>query len=268
MTEEQLNEEQVKAPEVVETEKTAAPREDGPKHQTEAEWAEAGHDPADYKSEKVFNEIGEWRDKNIEIQNRMDDMQRNFNDQVTGLNQLHKLQADQERTNLNTQIQTLTVQRDAAIADFNQEGVTTAQGQIDALYNARDQQQAPPVQQQQPDRDPALARFEQDNPWVMTPGPKQSFANAQLDHYTQRGISMTEALNMVSKDMQRTFPEVNPNRDTAPSAERGSKPGGKQQSRALTMSDLTADEAKQYRPEMWNNEAQFLKAVTNSRKGE
>lgn len=80
-------------------------------------------------------------------------------------------------------------------------------------------------------------------------------------------MSVQGALDAVERDVAREFPEVNQGRAREPASEGGSPPGKKASAKALSMSDLTAEEAKwrTAMPGAWKNDKEFLQAVSDNR---
>jgi len=243
------------------TETTEAPATSA-KHMSKDEWVAKGNDAADYKTPEQFDEAGKWIKITKGLRREMDEMKQSMEtrheDQIKGLNQLHSAQ-------LQTQVQQLTAKRDAAIDDLDKDGAQAAQTEIDNVYA---NQPAPAQQAQaQPTKDPSVAEWERDNPWIMERSEKTAFANARMNTYLQGGYSMGDALKSLDGDIARTYPATNANRNAPANTETGGGPGQKVASKALTMGDLTSEESKQYVPSMWETEQKFLDAVANSRKG-
>ncbi len=247
---------------VTETETTEAPATSA-KHMSKDEWVAKGNDAADYKTPEQFDEAGKWIKITKKMQRDMDEMkhsmQLSHEDQIKGLNQLHSAQ-------LQTQVQQLTTKRDLAIDDLDKEGAQAAQTEIDNVYANQPAPAAAPTATQ-PTKDPNVAEWERDNPWIMEQSEKTAFANARLNTYLQNNYSMADALKSLDGDISRTYPATNANRNALANTETGGGPGQKVAAKALTMGDLTSEESKQYVPSMWKDEKQFLDAVTNSRKG-
>lgn len=231
------------------------------KHMSKEEWVAKGNNEDDYKTPEQFEEAGKWIGITKKMQRDMDEMKRSMGqqheDQIEGLNKLHSAQ-------MQAQIQTLTAKRELAIEDRDPDAIRAAQTEID---NVHANNPAPVQQPQQQQKDPDIAAWERDNPWIMDQSEKTAFANARMNTYLQGGYSMADALKNLDGDISRTYPATNPNRNAPANTETGSGPGKKAASRALTMNDLTADEKSQYVPSMWNDDKQFLAAVTNARKG-
>lgn len=235
------------------------------KHMSKDEWVSKGNDAADYKTPEQFDEAGKWIKITKKMQRDMDEMKQSMSqaheDQIKGLNQLHNAQ-------LQSKVQQLEAKRDAAIDDFDKVGAREAQTEIDKAYAA----QPAPIQQPvaQPTKDPAIAEWERNNPDILSNPEKLAFANARTNSYLEGGLSMPEALASLDGDLARTYPATNPNRNAPANSEMGSGPGQKSTPKALTMGDLTSDEASiwKHSSSMWSgDEKKFLQAVTNDRKG-
>ena len=207
-------------------------------------------DESEWRSAEVFNERGDWIKKHKAQETRIDELESSFNQRLEASNKLHKIQ-------LETQKNELIRKRDDAIDLADRSLANGYQNELDALNVAP----APSSQEA------SVEAWNARNPWIYQAGPKSAYAQSQLNHYLQNGNSIDTALSAVDADLAREFPAVNPGRDLQPTPEGGTKPGGKRQARSLTMADLTSEEQSIYKnmPGTWSSEAEFLKAVSDSR---
>lgn len=237
-------------------------QEETPKgHMSKEAWVEQGKDPEEWRSPEVFAERGKWINETKNLKTQIDSLKTDFSGQIQSLNQLHQIQMAQK-------ILDLEAQRDSAIGEADTEQANVYQAQID---QTRKVQNATVTPAQQPGKDPAISTWEESNPWVMNPDdPKTVYANNRFANYQQQGLTPDAALKLVDSDISKAFPNVNPNRNGAAMAEGSRGPGGKRAAGPnLSMTDLTREEQNIYRamPNAWKSEADFLKAVSNDRKG-
>jgi hypothetical protein len=209
--------------------------------------------PSEWRSAEVFNERGVWIKKHRDQEKRLNDLAESFNTRLDNSNKLHKAQIEAQKAEL-------IRKRDAAIDLADRETANQVQGEIDNLATP---EVAPVVNNDQT----FLDNWNRENPWILQNTPKAAYAKSQFAHYQQSGQDARTALANAERDVGREFPEINPARENHPTPEGGSKPGGKRGARALTMADLTNEEARIYRsmPGTWASEKDFLKAVQDSR---
>lgn len=217
----------------------------------EDEWAEDdAKRPHEFTSAEIFNDRKGWVKKYRDQNKRMSDMEADFNTRLNNSNKLHEAQLEMQKKDLITK-------RDAAIDLADRETANRIQNDIDSINTPAPKQ----------DNQDALKAWEQSNTWIFQAGPKTSYANDQLNRYINSGLDVATALRSMESDIAREFPDVNHARSNQPSIEGGSRPGGKRPPRAITMTDLTNEERAIYKnmPGTWNTEADFLKAVQDSR---
>jgi hypothetical protein len=224
---------------------------------------EKGGDPDRYVSAHEYIRYGKLQKS---TNDRIQSMERKFNEQLENLNKYHSAQLEQK-------LQDAMARQRTAVEEADVDAYDQAQKEINDIY-----QTAQPVQQQQqPEKDPLIADWESENPWVMdATNPKTAHTNViYRDYLAKNPYATTEqVLNYLDSQLNRFYPsETNPRRE-APSnySERGNKTpnrAGSRKSRDLTMADLTPAEQRewqQFGKSMFGSEKDFLKAVQNSRK--
>jgi hypothetical protein len=209
--------------------------------------------PGDWRSAEVFNERGDWIKKHRAQDKRLNDMESQFNSRLDNSNKLHKAQLDQQKADL-------VRRRDEAIDLADKETALKAQEEIDNIVIPMD---APQVNSDQA----YLDEWNQKNQWILQNTPKAIYAKSQFNLYQDSGQDSKTALANAERDIKREFPEINPGINRQPTPEGGSKPGSKRSQKALTMNDLTQEEASIYKkmPGTWATDKDFLKAVQDSR---
>lgn len=234
-------------------------------HLSQDEWEAAGHDPNEWRSPEVFEEHGKYI-KEIQALKREASTARQETDvQIRNLNQLHKVQLDNTIANLETQ-------RNSAIEDADTAQANQIQDRIDTARQAQLYTQQTQQQPAQTSKDPAVMEWETKNPWIMNPSdPKTPYAAQQFVSYQNQGYSIDQALGLVQNDVAREFPTVNHARNTTSTGEAPNGPGGNRSSKSskVEWKDLSKQEQTIYdsMPEAWGTQADYLKAVSNDRKG-
>jgi hypothetical protein len=207
------------------------------------EWVENGGDPDQWRSADAFNTYRE-------MGNKLKQRDREFDDRLQGVNKIIAAQRMQ-----------LEAKRDEAIEAGDKNAVHKIERQMHEL-------QATPVAKS----DPLLEEWNERNPWVMEPGTaKTIFAQAQFNYAVNQGMSTAAALKHVDAAISKEFPIVHKS-GKVPDSEKGS--GGKgfnkgRQTVSVTMDDLTPIERATYElaGNLYKNDAEFLQAVADSRKG-
>lgn len=221
---------------------------------SEDEWGDDAAKPAECVSAEIFNERGIWISKHKDQQRRMDEMEVNTNKRI-----------DQQRKMMEgmneARITELTQKRDDAIDDADREKANNFQDQIDTVKSSKAEE--PKVANHQTEID----NWNSANPWILGTDPKAAYAKQQCAAYQNNGMSVPDAIAAMEKDINKHFPDVNPQRDEQPLQEKGTKPGVKRAAAKLGMGDLTADEKKYYlsMPSAWKSEAEFLQTVQDCR---
>lgn len=209
-------------------------------------WVDAGRDAKEHRSAEIFIERGEWIGKQKELTKRMDSMERDTEQRISNLNNLHNQQIEAERAKL-------VAQRTASIEDRDVVGADEAQAAIDKLQVIPEQS------------DPTFDNWNKENSWVFDNSPKSIYAKNQVGLYQSQGKTDKQCIELMELDLSREYP----NAPTPPPAgmgeHKGSSAGKKPSAQALTMSDCTAEEKALYRGYPWKNEKSFLQAVKDNR---
>lgn len=225
-------------------------------HQNYEQFLANGGIADDYQSPEQFMAL-KGPLKRIKEQSRhIKRLEKDFNDRLNGLNQLHKTQLDSQKSSL-------MAQRDAAMDDFDKDKARAYQSQLDNLQtNQPSQSQSPQISQDLQDwnNDPV-------NDWFKTDKAKSTYASVQFEEYRNQGHDDTTAIRLMESDVNRRFRDVNHNITGAPAMERGSKPGAKPPAQKITMTDLTHEETTIWNHSggMWASQEAFLKSVSDSR---
>jgi len=211
-------------------------------------------DKKEWRSAEVFNERGDWIQRHKVQEKRLNDMESSFNTRMDNANKLHQQQIELQKADLINK-------RDASIDLADKDAANGYQEQIDKI-NANPVESAPASNDQG-----TLDTWNTANPWILGTEPKAAYAKQQFALYQGQNMSASAALAAMESDVNRAFPDINPNRDNHPSSEGGSKPGKKRGARKLSMSDLTSEELKYYRamPDAWGSQADYLQAVQDTR---
>ncbi len=233
--------------------------ESGPKFISRDDWIASGKDPDDWRSPREFRERGELIESNKALRHTVERLRDDTDNQIKNLNALHEIK-------LKNELEDLIAQRDEAIgiADLKETK------RLDAKI-AANQEQSELVKDKPSTPPPAKAKeveeFMEENPWAKDiTDPRTIYANKIINDALNSNKTLASALRLAEKSVLEKFSD--PKKRTDPMVE-GSRTAGKatQSSGALAWSQLTPAEEKCYIPGMWKNEAEFLKAVANDRKG-
>lgn len=215
------------------------------------EFVENGGDPEKWVPAAIFNVRGEFIGK-------LKDQDKQFNERLQGVNQLHEAQLKIQREELMSER-----------ADAIKEGGQQAVDRVAAIDKQLDTLSQAPVQNAVP---PELQEWNQKNSWIKQAGARSVFAQTNFAQAIQAGKSITDAIKHVEELDRRDFPQTTTKKPKEPAAlsEGGSKPGSKPSPKSLTWEDLTSDEVKIYNamPGGWKDKAHYLKAVADARKSE
>lgn len=213
-----------------------------------------------WKTPKEFIRDGEWLAKLKEKDQRLDRIERDFNDRLENTNKLHEVRRQTEITKLKSE------QRNAVdMADTD--AYDAAGKQIAEL-----EKESQPVPQQ-PAKAASVAEWETNNPWINDANDERTpVTQAIWGRYLQQNPNATpeQALAHVDDRISKLYPtaESNPRREQPNTTETPRK-ASRQKGKAITMNDLTNDERQewnQYGSMMFKTETAFLKAVTDARK--
>lgn len=250
-------EEVTEAPEVpAKAEKPSFSMEDWQKTQEEKaassgwkpfdEYVSSGGDPAKWRTADAYNLYGE-------MVGTIKRQEQDFHQRTEGLVKYTQAQ-------LAVQREQLLAQRDSAIESGNKAEVHKLDKQIEQTNI----HVAPPSTQS----NAALAEWNEKNKWIFEDSPKATYAHSVFQRALQSGATVQDAISRVDTEIARHYPVAKP-KAHVPETERGrGSVGFKGRQAALTMSDLTQQEAAIFRamPNAWKSEKDFLQAVADDRK--
>lgn len=225
-----------------------------PKHISRDDWIASGKDPDEWRSPREFRERGELIEQKKALEK---ELERKFDNQIKNLNTLHEIRLQNER-------EELLKRRDDAIDIADKAEVKRLDKQI--ADNTTQAELVQPVQVQ-PQVDPAIVEYMEENPWAKNAlDPRTIYAQSIINEKIGEGKTLAFALRAADKGVAEKFSD--PQKRSGPMVEASRTAGGtKQSTGTLAWSQLTPTEEKCYIPSMWKNEAEFLKAVANDRKG-
>jgi hypothetical protein len=256
MNEQELeHEEEIAEPEA-KAEKPAFTRADWEKTQEEKaaasgwkpfeEYVEGGGDPAKWRTADAYNLYGE-------MVGTIKRQEQDFNQRTEGLVKYTQAQ-------LAVQREQLLAQRDAAIESGNKAEVH----KLDKQLEQTNIQVTPTTTHGVV----TLNEWNAKNAWITEDTPKANHAHAVFNRAIQSGATIETAISKVETEIAKHFPTVKP-KAHVPETERGrGSVGFKGKQAALTMGDLTQQEAAIFRamPNAWKSEKEFLQAVADDRK--
>lgn len=216
------------------------------------EFIDGGGDPAKWRDAGAYNTFGEM----IGSLRRKEE---EFNARLDGVQKLAQAQLNQERTRL-------IAERDALIEEGGRsKDVKALDNQLDKLNGA--------TQAVQPAADPALERWNAENPWIYEKSEKADDAKDIFAIELAKGRSIPQAIATVDAKMKRLYPSTSQAvQRSIPDSERGKPSGGfKSKPAAITMDSLSESERAIWRSSssMWGgDEKAFLQSVTDTRKAE
>ncbi len=205
------------------------------------DWVKGGGDPNEWRPAGEFNQVGE------------------FGRKLKQRDQTHTEELQSVRKVVDAQRKVLERQLDQAVDAGDKDAAKVIREDIKNLEQpiARKPQE--------------VTDWEARNPDVYEQTPKGAFMREQwhlmLPSVQQGRLSMVEALSKLDEKIAASFP---PPRGKVPPVERGNGSRGvRQSSKAVTMDDLTTEEAYLWKTcsSMWKgDEKSFLKSVSSSRK--
>jgi hypothetical protein len=215
-------------------------------------WVAAGKDPEEWVSPEVFKERGIRIEETSKLRKQLSQIQQEADNRIANLNKLHRIQLENERNKL-------LVDRDNAIE-------TADKAEVRRLDKALEEnQELQKDLQDVPQKPPAVAEWEAENPWIYDPeDPRTAPAIAAFTEAAKAG--KTEAMCIIAAEraaskISVSAPVVKRTPTSAADAPKARQvSGGKIQ---LTMKDISSEE-RQMRS-FFSSEAEFLKAVADSR---
>lgn len=213
-----------------------------------------------FKTAKEYIRDGEWLQKLKESSQRVERLEREFNERLENTNKLHEARRIAE-------IAALKKKQREAVDVADSDAYDETQRQIDELES---QKLPAPASQQNSNIDPLITDWISKNPWindkdddrtVVAMGALQVFQSANPN------ATIQQAIDHVESRVNKLFRPQNPRRDQPNMTEHGRRPS-QRQGKGLTMSDLTNDERREwdmFGKSMFKTEEAFLKAVKDSR---
>jgi len=214
-----------------------------------------------WKSANQYVSDGEWLGKIKDLNQKVDAQQKSFDERLENANKLNEARRQTELSELKK------AQREAVeMADG--EAYDNAQTKIDTL------EKKPEVQPADPGKDPDIAAWEADNPWINEAGnEKAPVANGIWSAYTTQNpnASVQQALAHVDTRMSELYPAAQPKNlhREAPNTSENSARKPRSKNKDLTMGDLTPSEQSEWNQHgqmMFKTEKAFLIAVKDARK--
>ena len=213
-------------------------------------------DPEDWRPAKQFLEWGSMIEEQRNLKNQMKGMKKNYNKDIEGLNLLHKAQLEMKEKEVIAKF-------DRAVED----GDKTAANAAMKEHGDIQKQMSNLVKTEGKDPELVKAEWEMKNEFIFDESdPRTKFANVAYKIAMKQGMGIEEALDFVDQRIAEKFSkksEGNPNRFGDPDTVT-SKGGGKRESK-ITLAQVTPAEMKLR--EVFASDEDFLKAVSNSRKG-
>ena len=209
---------------------------------------------SDWRSAEVFNERGDWIKRAKQQDKRINDLESSFNTRLENTNKLHAAA-------LETQKADLVRKRDEAIDNADRTTANDLQDDIDKLNNQPANEAVPSGDQSK------LDTWNKSNSWIDDGSEKADYGKMRFNSHQSQGKSVEESIAAMERDVAKTFPNLNHNRENHPISEGGTKPGRKTAPKKLSMADITSEE-KKFRaamPGAWKTDADFLQAVQDSR---
>lgn len=214
-----------------------------------------------WKTAKEYVNDGKWLAKLRESNQRVDNLERDFNERLENANKLNEARRKSE-------IESLKKKQRTAVDNADTDAYDEAQQQIDNLDAQQD-----PAPAQSAAVDPSLEAWNAKNEWIMDPAnEKTPVAHGVFNNYMAQhpNAAVTTALAHVDKQLNKLFPadNTNPRRSQPNTNESGGK-SPRRSNKALTMNDLSSAERaewSQYGKMMYKTEEAFLKAVADLRK--
>jgi hypothetical protein len=202
---------------------------------------------------------GKYIDKIKQTNQKIDDMQRDFDKRLENTNKIHEARRQ-------TEIKKLKTQQREAVNDQDTDAYDIAQTQLDDL-----EKQEVKTTTTEPGKDPAIAAWEEKNPWFNDMSDERgSVAVGIYNTFANQNKQATSAqvLAHVDARMDKLYP-TNPGnpRRNQPNVTETPRRNSRQKGKSLSMNDLTNDERQEWSQfgSMMFTEAEFLKTVADTR---
>lgn len=231
-------------------------------------------DPEDWNTHRGFLKNREIIENNKSLRSDMDRMSHDFNQRLDGVNRLHE-------QSLKQKVEELKTKRDSAAQEADMDTYREANKQLDELEKT-DVSRETTTQPSQQDvmvgivNHPTTQAFINDNQWIKGNDAKAVYGQKVFTDWISAnannpGAILEDGLEHVKQLVNQQFKQTNPNLDNAQQmSERGQGNRKTQQRNSLTMDDLDPAERGIWRSmgSTWKDQADFLQAVADARKGE
>jgi hypothetical protein len=214
-----------------------------------------------WKTAKEFQRDGEWLAKLREKDQRLDRIEKDFNDRLENTNKLHEARRDADIKKLKTQ------QREA-VDTQDTDSFDRAQAEIDDLEKQEVKTTTTPAV---PNEDPTITAWKAKNSWFEDVNDERGGVAVSIwNSYFQTNptASNEQALKHIDTRIARLYPTSNENpRRNQPNSTENNTRRASRQSKGLSMSDLTGVERQEWNQfgSMMFTEAEFLKTVADTR---
>ena len=210
-----------------------------------------------WKTAKEYVNDGKWLAKLKESNQRIDHIEKQFNERLENANKLAEAKRTQDIADLKEQ------QHKAAFEDGDEDAYKSAQKKIEALESET------PASDTTPKKAQAIVDWENANEWVNDADDERSgVAIALYDTFARKNPNGTieQALEHVDSKISVLYPTKNPRREQPNATESPKRQPGRK-GRDLSMSDLTREEQGQWSSfgQSMFTEKEFLKAVKDAR---
>jgi len=212
-----------------------------------------------WKTAKEYVNDGKWLAKLKESNQRIDQIETQFNERLENANKLAEAKRVQDIADLKKQ------QHKAAFEEGDEDAYNSAQKKIDELeQDAPKHQDQPKVEKAQ-----SIVDWEDNNAWINDANDERSgIAISLYDSFARNNPNGTieQALAHVDSKIGVLYPTKNPRREQPNTTESPKRQAGRK-GRELSMKDLTSEEQSN-----WNSfgrdmftEKEYLKAVKDAR---
>jgi hypothetical protein len=167
------------------------------------EWKEQGKSEDEWVTYKHFNERGEWVDKHRKLQHKV----KSFDERLSNNNKLWQATLDEK-------IRSLEEQKYQAVRLSDEDEVKNIDKQIDDAKTLKQSAQA--EAQATIDKDDLAAEDQwakKNETLLKGTGPKSVYANHAVQKYINQGYSGQELIKVVESEINKEFPDSNPNRN-------------------------------------------------------
>lgn len=214
-----------------------------------------------WKTAKEYVKDGEWLGKIRDLNQKIDNQQKDFDSRLENTNKLNEARRQAEIGELKSK------QRDA-VEMGDTDAYDKSQTKIDNLE--KQEVIVPPTV----NKDPSIAAWEDANPWVNdAENEKAAIAIGIFNTYASKnpGATNQQVLEHLDGRLEKLYPaeaKTNPRRQQPNSTENNTKPT-QRKGKDLAMSDLTNAEQNDWNmfgASMFGDQKTFLKAVADARK--